>query len=218
MRARTRCRAREARPAKCCAHLTRLSSPVSARGMECSTLQRGWTRRFSAHLVSLNPRLGDHGDAEIDRTLRHELAHLLATVPRRSPTISPHGAEWRKACHDLGIANENRAIPSPSRSTDARVVSFTIARIAVANFPRVRRLASARRVPSSAVERTAVAQFDKAVLRLRPGEGRASHIATIDIAFPSPFAAFCPRNFAWMKRSMSPSMTACTLLVSAPVR
>lgn len=29
-------------------------------------------------LISLNPRLREHDAAEIDRTLRHELAHLLA--------------------------------------------------------------------------------------------------------------------------------------------
>jgi hypothetical protein len=34
----------------------------------------------------------------------------------------------------------------------------------------------------------------------------------------SPFAAFCPRNFAWMKLSILPSMTSWTLLVSVPVR
>ena len=29
-------------------------------------------------LISLNPRLSDYGEIEIDRTLRHELAHLVA--------------------------------------------------------------------------------------------------------------------------------------------
>src|SRR5437588_502818 len=33
---------------------------------------------FRERLISLNPRLCDHGPDEIDRTLRHELAHLLA--------------------------------------------------------------------------------------------------------------------------------------------
>lgn len=33
----------------------------------------------------------------------------------------------------------------------------------------------------------------------------------------SPFVFFSPRNFAWINMSMSPSITACTLLVSAPV-
>ena len=32
------------------------------------------------------------------------------------------------------------------------------------------------------------------------------------------FSAFCPRNLAWINMSISPSITACTLLVSAPVR
>src|ERR1041384_259485 len=32
-----------------------------------------------------------------------------------------------------------------------------------------------------------------------------------------PFSAFCPRNFAWINMSMSPSITACTLLVFAPL-
>ena len=33
---------------------------------------------YRRKLVSLNPRLREHDAAEIDRTLRHELAHLLA--------------------------------------------------------------------------------------------------------------------------------------------
>src|SRR5207237_9434432 len=32
---------------------------------------------FSEKLISLNPRLCEHGVGEIDRTLRHELAHLM---------------------------------------------------------------------------------------------------------------------------------------------
>src|ERR1700677_4101215 len=44
-------------------------------------------------LITLNPRLIEFGAEEIDRTLRHELAHLLAhhRVGRRR--IAPHGAE-----------------------------------------------------------------------------------------------------------------------------
>src|SRR5260370_37107280 len=33
---------------------------------------------YRARLVSLNPRLAEHREAELDCTLRHELAHLLA--------------------------------------------------------------------------------------------------------------------------------------------
>jgi predicted SprT family Zn-dependent metalloprotease len=45
---------------------------------------------------------------EIDRTLRHELAHLLAQWRVGRRRIAPHGAEWRRACRDLGIADEAR--------------------------------------------------------------------------------------------------------------
>src|ERR1700730_17806348 len=47
-------------------------------------------------------------DDEIDRTLRHELAHLLAQFRAGRRRISPHGEEWRQACHDLGIGDEVR--------------------------------------------------------------------------------------------------------------
>ena len=66
-------------------------------------------------LISLNPRLRDHGDAEIDRTLRHELAHLLAQFRAGRRRILPHGVEWRQACYDLGIGDEKRChnLPFP---------------------------------------------------------------------------------------------------------
>ncbi len=98
--------------------------------------------RASYHrtLVLLNPRLQPHGAAEIDRTLRHELAHLLAQHRARRRRIAPHGAEWRQACRDLGIADEQRCHTLP----------FPIARRArrwlyrcpncARDFPRVRRI------------------------------------------------------------------------------
>ncbi|HST30988.1 MAG TPA: SprT-like domain-containing protein [Chthoniobacterales bacterium] len=58
-------------------------------------------------LISLNPLLQNHAD-EIDRTLRHELAHLLAQWRVGRRRIAPHGREWRQACVDLGIADEGR--------------------------------------------------------------------------------------------------------------
>jgi SprT protein len=67
--------------------------------------------------VVLNCRLCAHGEAEIDRTLRHELAHLLAQFRAGRRRIAPHGAEWRRACADLAIAGEARChnLPFPSR-------------------------------------------------------------------------------------------------------
>jgi len=45
---------------------------------------------------------------EVDRTLRHELAHLLARWRIGRRRIAPHGTHWRQACVDLGIADEAR--------------------------------------------------------------------------------------------------------------
>jgi len=73
-------------------------------------------------LVHLNPRLREFGDDEIDRTLRHELAHLLAHHRAGRRRIAPHGREWRKACLELGLADETRchSLPLPRRKLTAR--------------------------------------------------------------------------------------------------
>jgi SprT protein len=60
----------------------------------------------SRTLIALNPALQNFGVEEIERTLRHELAHLLAQHRAGHRRILPHGREWRRACRDLGIANE----------------------------------------------------------------------------------------------------------------
>jgi SprT protein len=57
-------------------------------------------------LITLNPALQNFGVEEIERTLRHELAHLLAQHRVGRRRILPHGREWRRACGDLGIADE----------------------------------------------------------------------------------------------------------------
>lgn len=63
---------------------------------------------FRRKLISLNPRLHAHGRDEVDRTFRHELAHLLAQFRAGRKRIAPHGEEWRQACRDLGIGDEKR--------------------------------------------------------------------------------------------------------------
>lgn len=72
---------------------------------------------YRASRVLLNCRLCAHGEAEVDRTLRHELAHLLAQYRAGRRRIAPHGTEWRRACADLGIADEKRChnLPFPTR-------------------------------------------------------------------------------------------------------
>ena len=69
---------------------------------------------YRQKLISLNPRLFEH-PAEIDRTLRHELAHILAQFRAGRRRIRAHGDEWRIACRDLGISDEKRChnLPFP---------------------------------------------------------------------------------------------------------
>lgn len=62
--------------------------------------------------IELNPRLQDlpeeRRDAELRATFLHELAHLVAFARVGRKRIAPHGPEWRQACRDLGIPDEDR--------------------------------------------------------------------------------------------------------------
>ena len=101
---------------------------------------------FRQKLISLNPLLRDvrAGMAlnreEIDRTLRHELAHLLAQFRVGRRRIAPHGPEWREACRDLGIADEARChnLPFATKAYPARFV-YRCPNCRQ-EFPRVRRV------------------------------------------------------------------------------
>jgi SprT protein len=94
---------------------------------------------YREKLISLNPRLLEYS-IEIDRTLRHELAHILAQFRAGRRKISPHGVEWQQACIDLGIADEKRChnLPFPARTFAARFV-YRCPNCRQ-GFPRVRRL------------------------------------------------------------------------------
>lgn len=103
----------------------------------CSAAGRADSRR---NLISLNPRLREHGTDEIDRTMRHELAHLLAQFRAGRRRLAPHGREWKKACRDLGIADEARchALPFPVRQRTRRFL-YRCERCGK-EFPRVRKI------------------------------------------------------------------------------
>lgn len=77
---------------------------------------------FRGARVILNPRLREFGEGEIDRTLRHELAHLVARSRKRWGRMAPHGPEWRQACMDLGLVDETRChtLPLPRRQIARR--------------------------------------------------------------------------------------------------
>jgi len=79
--------------------------------------------RPSLTQILLNPRLAAF-PAEIDRTLRHELAHLVAFARTRGHRIPAHGTEWKRACADLGIPGESRChdLPLPRRQVNRRYV------------------------------------------------------------------------------------------------
>ena len=70
--------------------------------------------------IELNPRLVEF-DGQVERTLKHELAHLVAYARANRRRIEPHGVEWQKACADLGIPDESarHTLPLP-RTTQAR--------------------------------------------------------------------------------------------------
>ena len=101
---------------------------------------------FRQKLISLNPLLRDvraglaFNREEIDRTLRHELAHLLAQFRVGRRRIAPHGPEWREACRDLGIADEARChnLPFATKAYPARFV-YRCPNCRQ-EFPRVRRI------------------------------------------------------------------------------
>jgi len=95
---------------------------------------------YRGRLISLNPLLRDHGIEEIDRTLRHELAHLLAQFRVGRRRIAPHGPEWREACRDLDIADEARChnLPFATKAYPARFV-YRCPNCRQ-EFPRVRRI------------------------------------------------------------------------------
>lgn len=87
-------------------------------------------------LIELNPRLAEF-DGQVERTLKHELAHLVAYARARRRRIEPHGPEWRQACADLGIPGESarHSLPLPQTKQarnffyECNVCGFTVARV-----------------------------------------------------------------------------------------
>ena len=110
------------------AELTRRAAEM-LRGLGCEEMAAKvavcWSGRLTSTaghakpteaLVALNPRLREFPD-EVDRTLRHEVAHLVVFAKSRGRRVAAHGPEWRGACALLGIPGENRChdLPLPRR-------------------------------------------------------------------------------------------------------
>jgi SprT protein len=103
------------------------------------------TRSERASVVIRDSRIATDGNVngiadEIDRTLRHELAHLLAQWRVGRRRVAPHGTEWRQACVDLGIADEARChnLPFATKVYAPRYVY--VCPNCKEKFPRVRRI------------------------------------------------------------------------------
>jgi len=111
------------------AHVRGWLAPLYLRGLG-ERVRVKWNPRLQttagrAHYqegrIELNPMLiTASGLGEIERTLKHELAHLVAyercgKIQRRR--LQAHGPEWREACADLGISGEVRCheLPLPGR-------------------------------------------------------------------------------------------------------
>lgn len=68
-----------------------------------TTAGRAW---WPDRSIELNGKLRDCEPEQLWRTLKHELAHLIAYERCGRRHIDPHGPEWEKACADLGIPGE----------------------------------------------------------------------------------------------------------------
>lgn len=79
--------------------------------------------RYPSWIIELNPRLREF-EGQVQRTLLHELAHLVAYHRAGRRKIEPHGAEWRLACSDLGIQGESarHTLPLPRREVKRNYV------------------------------------------------------------------------------------------------
>jgi len=78
-----------------------------------TTAGRAW---WPDRLIELNPKLRDLAPDELWRTLKHELAHLVAYERCGRRQISAHGPEWEMACAELGIAGERAFHTLPLKS------------------------------------------------------------------------------------------------------
>jgi SprT protein len=80
-----------------------------------TTAGRAW---WPLRMIELNPKIDLLDPQQTARTLRHELAHLIAYERAGRRKIEPHGIEWRKACAELGIPGEAvyHHLPLPRRT------------------------------------------------------------------------------------------------------
>ena len=94
--------------------------------------------RYPSWAIELNPKLREF-DGQVDRTLKHELAHLIAYHRAGRRRIEPHGCEWRLACTDLGIAGEKAQHRLPLQRKEVARTLIYACPACQAQVPRVRK-------------------------------------------------------------------------------
>jgi predicted SprT family Zn-dependent metalloprotease len=99
----------------------------------------GWAC-WRTRTITLNPKLLEIAPGEVQRTLRHELAHFVATHRAGRRRIAPHGPEWRAACRDLGIPREPRCHDLPFKRAKVVRKFFYTCRNCGSTLARVRPL------------------------------------------------------------------------------
>ena len=121
---------------------------ISGAGRIATEIRVEWNPRlktcagradYRSRLISLNPLLIHH-PAEIDRTFRHELAHILAQFRAGHRRMLPHGIEWQQACRDLGVADEKRCHNLPFPASERARPHLYKCPNCKRDFPRVRRI------------------------------------------------------------------------------
>ena len=160
---------------------------------------------YRQKLISLNPRLSEY-PTEIDRTLRHELAHILAQFRAGRRRIPPHGGEWRKACwtwesptrSGVTICRSLRELTPRGSSIAVRIVvrSFRESAARAAQSPVLPAAENIMAVIRCAFSATAGdSVFSGVCVKRRISITGAWHKRLYKWESP-PFAAFSPRNFA----------------------
>lgn len=86
---------------------------VKWNGRMRTTAGRAW---WPSRCIEMNPKLIHFSQADTWRTLKHEFAHLMAYERSGRRSIEPHGPEWRAACAELGIPNEQAYHTLPFKS------------------------------------------------------------------------------------------------------
>lgn len=73
--------------------------------------------------VELNPKLSEF-EGQVMRTLKHEVAHLVAYARAGRKRIEPHGVEWQLACDHLGIPGESarHTLPLPRSQRERKFI------------------------------------------------------------------------------------------------